>query len=423
MGSMTVNSLHAARDTQIAELFHGYDGPPFSIRMWDGWEWYSDAHGHSVCTIVVNTPDALAAVVDHPGEVSLGEAFVHREIDVDGDLFSAFPVCEHLISRPRSMRQKVVDAVLSKVVGLRRWVKHGALHSKSRDQASILYHYDLPVEFYRPWLGETLAYSCAYFRSPDDPLDLAQRQKLELICQKLRLKKREVFLDIGCGWGSLVLHAAGQHGAEAHGITLSPQQAKVTQQRINEAGLEQRCTVEHRDYRDCKDLRGVFDKVASVGMYEHVGLHNLPMYFRNVLGLLKPGGAFLNHGIARSASSPPRGSSFIDKYVFPDGKLVTLTQEINAAEAAGFEVRDVENLREHYELTLRKWVDGLQRNRDRLLTIVPEATYRIWLLYTAGCADAFRRGDISVNQVLLSKPDHGFSRLPLIREDWYLNPA
>ena len=204
MGSATINSLSVSRDTQIAELFQGYEGPPFSIRMWDGWEWYSGAQGHSVCSIVVNTPEALASLASNPGEVSLGEAFIRGEIDVEGDLFSAFPVCEYLISRPRSLRKKIADSVLSKMVDLRRWVKHGVSHSEARDQASISYHYDLPVEFYRPWLGETLAYSCAYFRSPDDSLDLAQRQKLELICQKLRLKRGEQFLDIGCGWGSLI---------------------------------------------------------------------------------------------------------------------------------------------------------------------------------------------------------------------------
>jgi cyclopropane-fatty-acyl-phospholipid synthase len=298
-------------------------------------------------------------------------------------------------------------------------MKDGLRHSRSRDQASISYHYDLPVDFYRPWLGETLAYSCAYFRSTDDCLDLAQTQKLELICQKLRLKEHERFLDVGCGWGSLVLHAAGRHNALAHGITLSQEQASVARQRVSALGLDQKCAVEHRDYRDCAELSKSFDKIASVGMFEHVGFCNLRKYFSAVRELLKPGGTFLNHGIARSATSRVRKSSFIERFVFPDGKLVTLTQAINAAEEAGFEVRDVENLREHYELTLRKWVEGLQRNRESLLRIVSEGTYRIWLLYMAGSAAAFHRGDIAVYQVLLSRSDRGYSGLPLVREDWY----
>lgn len=253
-----------------------------------------------------------------------------------------------------------------------------------------------------------------------DSLDRAQTKKLELICRKLRLKEGERFLDIGCGWGSLVLHAASEHNATAHGITLSREQALVSNQRIREAGLEGRCKIEFRDYRDCDGLAESFDKIASVGMYEHVGLANLPLYFQKVYQLLKPGGAFLNHGIARSASSPSRRNSFIDKYVFPDGKLVTFSQAIEAAEAAGFEVRDVENLREHYELTLRRWVDELERNKDALLHAVPETTYRIWLLYTAGSAAAFRRGDIAIYQTLLSRRDHGSSRMPLVRDDWYV---
>lgn len=368
---------------------------------------------------MINSPDVIPAIAGSADEVTLGEAFIHEELDVKGDLFSAFSIAEYLMRRPHSLRQRAIETLLASTVDLKRSFSHGLKHSKSRDQASISYHYDQPVEFYRPWLGETLAYSCAYFRSGNEDLDTAQIQKLELICRKLRLREGERFLDVGCGWGSLVLHAAQRHGAIAHGITLSERQAEVANKRIRDAGLSHRCTVEHRDYRNCEDLRGAFDKIASIGMFEHVGMPNLPRYFSVVRGFLKPGGTFLNHGIARSCWSPPRKRSFIDRYVFPDGKLVTLTQAIDAAECAGFEVRDVENLREHYDLTLRKWVEGIEWNRDRLMKIVPETTYRIWLLYTAGCAAAFRRGDIAVNQVLLSRLDRGRSGLPLTRDDWF----
>jgi cyclopropane-fatty-acyl-phospholipid synthase len=400
----------------LGSLFSGYGGPGFSIRLWDGWHW---SLGNPACTLVVNSPGALGSLAISPNEVSLGEAFVRHDLDVEGDLFSAFPILEYLTNRSLSLRQETAEILLNSMAGLRRWMKDGFRHSRGRDQASISHHYDLPVDFYRPWLGGTLAYSCGYFRTEDDCLDQAQTQKLELICQKLRLKERERFLDVGCGWGSLVLHAAARHNVIAHGITLSREQASVAQQRISAAGLAQECTVEHRDYRDCAELNNSFDKIASVGMFEHVGLGNLRKYFSAVRELLKPGGKFLNHGIARSATSPVRKSSFIERFVFPDGKLVTLTQAINAAEEAGFEVRDVENLREHYELTLRKWVDGLQKNKESLLRIVAEATYRIWLLYMAGSAAAFHRGDIAVYQVLLSRSDRGCSRLPLLREDWY----
>jgi cyclopropane-fatty-acyl-phospholipid synthase len=265
-----------------------------------------------------------------------------------------------------------------------------------------------------------LTYSCAYFKTGEEPLDQAQDNKIDLICRKLRLQPFEQFLDIGCGWGSLILRAARENGAYAHGITLSKEQARVASSRIDEARLTQSCKVELRDYRTLKDVALPFDKIASVGMFEHVGLNKLPEYFNTVREVLKPGGVFLNHGIARSHQSRARKSSFIDRYVFPDGELVTLTQALAAAESAGFEVRDVENLREHYELTLRHWVEQLQRNAEAILKCVSQSTYRIWLLYMAGSAAAFRRGDIGLYQVLLSRPDRGQSRLPLTREDWYL---
>jgi cyclopropane-fatty-acyl-phospholipid synthase len=299
-------------------------------------------------------------------------------------------------------------------------LRHGPRHSQSRDRESIAYHYDQPVEFFRPWLGRTLVYSCAYFHRRDDSLDEAQDQKLELICRKLRLEPGERFLDVGCGWGSLILHAARHHGVCAEGITLSRSQHTVTQQRIHEMKLDRSCHVRLVDYRRLDSAHETCDKIASVGMYEHVGLPNLPAYFEKMYRLLKPGGVFLNHGIARAAQSLSRGDdSFIARCVFPDSHLVTLAQAATAAEHAGFEVRDVENLREHYALTLRHWVRGLEACRHSLLQVVPEKTYRIWLLYMAGCAAAFERGDIAVYQTLLSRPDRGRSGLPLTRQDWY----
>ena len=214
-------------------------------------------------------------------------------------------------------------------------------------------------------------------------------------------------------------HAAQRHGAQAQGITISREQAETARRRIGQAGLGQLCAIELRDYRSLEDGRQPFDKIASVGMFEHVGLKRLPEYFGIAYRLLRPGGVFLNHGIARSDTSPIRQSSFIDRYVFPDGHLVTLSQALAAAESQGLEVRDVENLREHYELTLRCWVEGLRRNAETLRSLVSSTTYRTWLLYMAGSAAAFHRGDIGVYQVLLSRPDRGLSHLPLTREDWY----
>jgi len=408
-------SPHPRIAASLTALFRGYDGPAFAIRLWDGFTWSASPAAAPACTIVACSPAALRILLLHPSQLTLGEAFLHRQIDVEGDLFSVFDVAEHLVRRPLPLRRRILRSILA----LSHSILHGAMHSRRRDRASIAYHYDQPLDFFRPWLGPTLVYSCACFESPSDSLEDAQERKLDLICRKLRLQPNERFLDIGCGWGSLILHAAARRHADAYGITLSRRQAAAVEQRIDDAGLAHTCHVRFQDYRDL-DPAQAFDKIASVGMSEHVGLRNLPLYFRIAHRLLRPGGVFLNHAIARASHSAPRGTdSFIRRYVFPDGELVTVTQLMAAAESAGFEVRDIENLREHYELTLRCWVERLRRHQTTLLRQVPETTFRIWLLYMAGCAAAFRRADIGVYQVLLSRPDRGSSRLPLTRADWY----
>jgi cyclopropane-fatty-acyl-phospholipid synthase len=412
-------SLQARRAHYLEAIFKGYDGPAVGIRLWDGWQWSCSSAGDPVCTIAVGNPEALAALATRPSEITLGEAFLCGDLDVEGDIFSVFAVAEHLLNRPRALRQQIVERAARAAFAGVEWFRHGALHSKKRDRASIEFHYDQPVEFFRPWLGRTLVYSCAYFHSDSDTIDTAQEQKLELICQKLRLKPGERFLDIGCGWGGLILHAAAHHGVRAQGITLSRTQAEIATRRIGQARLADGCRAELRDYRDLEHEREPFDKIASVGMFEHVGLKNLRLYFRIARALLRPGGVFLNHAIARCTTAPIRKDSFIAKYVFPGGHLVTLNEAIGAAESQGLEVRDVENLREHYERTLHRWVEGLRRNESALLKVVPKATYRTWLLYMAGSAAAFRRGDIAVYQTLLSRPNRGQSGLPLTRADWY----
>jgi cyclopropane-fatty-acyl-phospholipid synthase len=412
------DSLLTRRKARIDELFQGYEGPPFAVRLWDGWQWACRPAESPACTMVVSDPAALSALLAKPNELTLGEAFINGALDVEGDLFSVFAVAEHLFSWPRTLKRRIAEKAALTIFGVGRRIRHGAVSSRRRDRASIAYHYDQPVRFFEPWLGESLVYSCAYFQDAGDSLDEAQHQKLDLVCRKLRLKPGERFLDIGCGWGSLVMHA-GSCGAEAHGITLSREQAATAQRRIQRARLDGGCAAEWRDYRELEGALPPFDKIASVGMFEHVGLKNLPLYFGIAYRLLKPGGLLLNHAIARSPLAPVRADSFMERYVFPDGRLVTLTETLEAAQAQGFEVRDVENLREHYELTLRNWVAGLKAHREELLQLVPETTYRIWLLYVAGSAAAFRRGDIAVYQTLLSRPDDGKCGLPLTRADLY----
>ena len=264
-----------------------------------------------------------------------------------------------------------------------------------------------------------MVYSCAYFATPDDDLDTAQERKLEYICRKLRLRPGERLLDIGCGWGGLVIYAAQRYEVEAYGITLSQPQAELAQQRIQEAGLTEHCRVEVRDYRDINEANS-FDKIVSVGMFEHVGEKLLPTYFRQAWHLLRPGGVFLNHGIASDTTlQAQQGTSFVSTYVFPDGELVPVSSTLRAAEVSGFEVRDVESLREHYTLTLRHWLRRLESNADEARRLTSDITYRIWRLYIAGSAYSFQIGRNNIYQALLTKPDEGESCLPLTRGDWY----
>jgi cyclopropane-fatty-acyl-phospholipid synthase len=364
-------------------------------------------------------PEALQALMQSPGEIALGEAYASGKLDVDGDLYAAFDAVEYLLAAPMRLRSRFLQQLSRCSFTLADSVFRGYRHSQRRDASSISYHYDLPVAFYESWLGPTLLYSAAYFRDSSNGLDEAQKNKLDLICRKLDLRRGDQFIDIGCGWGTLAIHATSAYGAQTRGITISQQQARAAARRIADAHLNGSCFIENRDYRDALQLPYRFDKAASIGMFEHVGLRRLRKYFTVVHGLLNPGGLFLNSGIVRSSSSPRRTHSFIDRYVFPDGELPTLPIALREAEAAGLEVRDVENLREHYSRTLRLWVKNLQEQAPRLSQLVSERTLRIWLLYMTGSAVAFERGDISVCQILLQRPEPGKRTEICTREKWY----
>jgi cyclopropane-fatty-acyl-phospholipid synthase len=311
----------------------------------------------------------------------------------------------------------------------------GRRHSRKRDAAAIRHHYDVGNDFYQLWLDAQAVYSCAYFAPGVQDIDAAQDAKLDYICRKLRLHPGERFLDIGCGWGALIRHAARRYHVEAVGITLSPSQAELARRRIAEDGLADCCRVEVRDYRDLPD-RPLYDKVASVGMVEHVGRARLPRYFETVLRVLRPGGQLLNHGIidleeARSVSIRVRArrwlwreGQFFHRYVFPDGELPSLAEVVSAAEQVGFESRDLESLREHYVLTLRQWLKRLEAREHEAVALVGETTYRVWRLYLAASAHAFAAGRIGVVQLLLAKPRLGTgSEVPLTRDDLYAPAA
>jgi cyclopropane-fatty-acyl-phospholipid synthase len=296
----------------------------------------------------------------------------------------------------------------------------GGKHSPQRDRRAVSHHYDVSNEFFALWLDRRMLYSCAYFERPELTIDAAQEAKLQLICRKLRLRAGQHLLDIGCGWGGLALFAAEHYGVRVTGITLSRRQWELASARVRASGLPDLVSILLSDYRELQVTES-FDAIVSVGMSEHVGSDEFGGYFKTAARMLKPGGVFLNHAIGEGVRPRARvGPSFIEKYVFPDSDIPSIPRVVQAAEAAGLEVRDVENLREHYTLTLRQWVRRLEEHHKQALRFVDEETYRIWRLYMAGSAHGFNRGHLAVYQSLLSKPDDaGNSHLPPTRRDWY----
>ena len=420
-------STYPALDRKAEMLEHllaDYPKRDFQVRFWDGFVW--GTHPQSRFTLVLKSPRALEAMYISPSELSLGESYVRGDFEIEGDIEAALDLGEHLLRQEHPIGKP--SALLKPLLRLAVHEKppatvpfpelSGQLHSRHRDRRAVTYHYDIPSEFYALWLDSRMVYSCAYFHAPDETLEAAQQNKLEYLCRKLRLRRGDRLLDIGCGWGSLVIHAAAAHGVQANGITLSEPQAEWARRQIHALGLDDRCRVEVRDYRDL-DSAQPYDKIVSVGMFEHVGESKLPEYFHHAWELLRPGGVFLNHGIAYSATYHRRGPSFIDRYVFPDGELVPINLSLRAAEETGFEVRDVESLREHYALTLRHWLSRLESRSEEARRIASDTTYRIYRIYLAGSAHAFRRARLNVYQALLAKPTKGESGLPLTREDWY----
>ncbi len=389
--------------------------------------------------LALNHPGSLRRMFLPGTEVGLAEAYLRNDFDIEGDIEAAFEIGDFLIERPDDWRKKLkLGSLLVMLPGsngrsiVRRAARDLLLrsghkkHSPERDRRAVTFHYDVSSDFYRLWLDRQMVYSCAYFKLPGDDLDIAQEQKLDYICRKLRLRAGQRLLDIGCGWGALVIHAAKHFGVHADGITLSEPQAKWGRARIAEAGLGNKAKIELRDYRQmAAEGRELYDGIVSVGMAEHVGRERLPDYFAAAHRALKPGGVFLNQAIgddviARPGKPGGLGSSFIEQYVFPDGDTPPLPITLCAAESSGFEIRDVENLREHYALTLRHWLRRLEAHHDEALCFVDEATYRVWRLYISGSAHGFRSGHIAVYQTLLAKLDPlGRTNLPLTREDWY----
>ena len=391
------------------------DCPPrdFGVRLWDGTRLEPEAGSPERFTLILNHPGALRSMFMPPGDISLGEAYIYRDFDVEGDLEAVFDVFDRL--RARAYKASDLGILGARLLALpadrrargdRDARLTGAMHSRRRDRDAVSYHYDVGNDFYELWLDDRMVYSCAYFESPDQDLHRAQEAKLDYICRKLRLREGERLLDIGCGWGGLVAHAGaalrgagpGRHSFRAAGrVRLGADSTAL--------GLADSCAVDVCDYRD---VDGTFDKIVSVGMFEHVGADKLGEYFERAYGLLRPGGLFLNHGIAcEYGSSVGRSRSFLNRYVFPDGDLLSLAATVQRSEAAGFEVRDVENLREHYAKTLRQWLRRLREHADEARVSVGDVTYRIWELYMTGAAHGFHTGRLNLYQTLLAKPTGG----------------
>jgi len=403
---------------------------PVTLRFWDGSELRPPAGVGSVGVVRVRRP-AIGHLVRQPNQLGLARAFVTGALEFEGDLepllgerhrihrAPALTPVQHLAGALAGLAVVGPSAIRDARPPATEARPRGRRHSPARDRRSVRHHYDVSNAFYRLLLGPSLVYSCAYFATPDDDLDAAQARKLELICRKLRLAAGERLLDLGCGWGSLVLHAARHHDVRAVGITLSEPQAALARERIRAAGLADRCEVRVADYREVDD--GPYDKIASVGMYEHVGAAQLDVYAATIARLLRPGGLALNHGISRLHSAPPNGKTFVWRYVFPDGELPPLAAVIAALQHAGLETRDVESLREHYALTLRRWLANLEASREQAVAEIGAERERIWRLYLLASAVAFDDADIAVNQVLVARSDapHG---LPLERPAYAAGP-
>lgn len=409
----------------VQKLLRKYHPRDFAVELWDETRWDPEPGQFCRFTWRINNAGGLRAAIAGATQVSLGEAYIFGDFDISGDILAIFQVAEYLAEKHWTAKEKLRLAGL--LLGLPATTAEqvaaaklrGKAHSKSRDRQAVSFHYDVSNEFYNLWLDRQLVYSCAYFKSEQDTLESAQAQKLDYICRKLRLSEGERLLDIGCGWGGLILHAARHYGVHATGVTLSERQLALAQERIREAGIGSRCDVKLLDYRDAHQL-GEFDKLVSVGMIEHVGESALREYFHSALRLLKPGGIFLNHGIGRAGNRPrPDERTFTDVYVFPDADLVPISTTLRYAEESGFELRDLENLREHYFLTLCQWLRRLEANEEQARSLIGEVKYRIWRLYLAGSAYYFQSGKLSVYQCLLVKNSDGRSGMPLTREDWY----
>jgi cyclopropane-fatty-acyl-phospholipid synthase len=428
--SVQTDETHAQASLSFLQhLLDGYHPRDFAVRLWDGSRWEAEPGQATRFTLVLEHPGALRQMFWPPRSLTTCEAYINGDIDIEGDIEAFWALLRHIYhgGLPKGMlERKSLEKRLAPFPsrGEPRLSPHagrleGAPHSPERDRQAVVPHYSVSNDFYALWLDSRMVYTCAYFTAPDQDLETAQIQKLDHVCRKLRLRPGQRLLDLGCGWGGLVLHAARHYGVEALGVTITPAQAEWANRRIHEAGLADRCRVQLGDYREIREPGG-FDRVAAVGLLEHVGEAMLPTFFQQVWELLKPGGVLLNHAIVERATDPqPVGWPFIYRHVFPDSELLPVVTSLRVGEMTGFEIRDVECIREHYALTLRHWLRGLEAQADEARRLTNEFTYRVFRLYLAASAFGFEIGQPSIYQSVFVKLDEGRSGLPLTRADWY----
>ena len=429
--------------TKSRAVLHRVFGAPseraFDIHLWDGSVDRGARMPAADFALAFRRRGALRRMLLPPSELTIAEALVSGDVDIMGRMESAMGLSDAIGERIQTIGG--VARLLPLLVSLpkdddpdveqsRYQRGRGKLASRKSEAEEIRFHYDVGNDFYALWLDPSMLYTCAYYRTPHDTLADAQTAKLDLICRKLRLQKGQRMLDIGCGWGALIMHAVEHYGVEGLGITLSAAQAEWAQRAIAERGLAGRCEAKVMDFRDLP-MSHQFDRISSVGVTEHIPEAQQPAYFKRAYDLLVPGGLMMNHCEVSLTAARATGSlgervsgwlwkrdQFIDRYVFPDARLVAFGSIITSAEKCGFETRDVENLREHYTLTLRAWVRNLERRKAEAIALVGERTYRVWQFYMTVAAYSFDKGAISLVQALLAKPNEkGDAGLPLTRDD------
>ncbi|MGF6780847.1 class I SAM-dependent methyltransferase [Paraburkholderia sp. GAS334] len=380
---------------------------PVRLTLWSGSSYDLGTFHKPRVQLRVNDVGAVSAFLNPSLDV-LGEAYVKQSIDLEGKIADIIDVAYKLASLPTG------DA------GIAAKVLTRFSHTRKEDKESIQYHYDVSNEFYRLWLDKQMVYSCGYFENGDESLDEAQVKKIDHILSKIRLQPGQTLLDIGCGWGALVIRAAQRFQARCVGITLSEKQYEFARQRVKDANLSDLVEIRLQDYRD---VTGSFDRITSVGMFEHVGLSNLEGYFSTMSALLADDGVAMNHGITSTDpdndDSPLGGGSFIDQYVFPAGELPHLSFALIEMQAGGLEALDVENLRRHYVKTLDNWTERFEANTEFIRKMVGETRYRIWRVYLAGCAQAFAMDNVSIYQIVCQKSRRPADTIPWSRSYIY----